>query len=512
MDSLYDEIRVALHAIWLRRWLALAVAWIICILGWLVVALIPNTYQSTAKVLVNVNQVVSDQVSGTQVDTRRQIDEVRQTLTSVAALEKVVVATGIVAPGASDKARLSAASALQKKIVVLATQDNVFQVTDSVSLSDKSDSENARLAPQVLTELIAVARDQRSAGGRLNARQSIDFLNAQLESRGKDLQQAEQRRVAFETNNVGLMPGIGSASQRMESARAEINQIESQLVSARSSLAALNGQLASTPATVAGGIGAVGGSVARQQLAAAQSDLASMKARGLTDSHPDVIATRAQVEALRAQAAREGPAGASGQITNPAYGSLQAMRAERQATVTALESRKAQLQGDVTSMLSQRIQEPEVAAEYDRINRDYTVMKDQYDQLAAQLEQARLRGDLEVETDAVSIAVIDPPSQPRAPVSPNRPLLLAGILIVGLVGGAGAAFAQGQIQTSYPTASRLERASGLPVIGSITESLTAPLVEERKRKMKWLAGGSAGLIGLFAILMIVEFVQRGMVA
>lgn len=108
--------------------------------------------------------------------------------------------------------------------------------------------------------------------------------------------------------------------------------------------------------------------------------------------------------------------------------------------------------------------------------------------------------------------MIDPPSQPRAPVSPNRPLLLAGILIVGLVGGAGAAFAQGQIQTSYPTAGRLERASGLPVIGAITESLTAPLVAERKRKMKWLAGGSAGLIGLFAILMIVEFVQRGMVA
>src|SRR3546814_7014564 len=34
------EIKVALHSVWNRRWLALAVAWGICLIGWLVVALI----------------------------------------------------------------------------------------------------------------------------------------------------------------------------------------------------------------------------------------------------------------------------------------------------------------------------------------------------------------------------------------------------------------------------------------------------------------------------------------
>ena len=55
MNGLYDEIRVAVHSVWTRRWLVLAVAWGICILGWLAVASIPNRYDSRARLLVDVS-------------------------------------------------------------------------------------------------------------------------------------------------------------------------------------------------------------------------------------------------------------------------------------------------------------------------------------------------------------------------------------------------------------------------------------------------------------------------
>ena len=53
MEAMLQEARAALWAIWNRRWLALGVAWGVCVLGWLVVALIPNTYQSDARVFVH---------------------------------------------------------------------------------------------------------------------------------------------------------------------------------------------------------------------------------------------------------------------------------------------------------------------------------------------------------------------------------------------------------------------------------------------------------------------------
>ena len=42
MNNLVEELRTALWAVWNRRWLALGVAWGVCVLGWLVIALIPT--------------------------------------------------------------------------------------------------------------------------------------------------------------------------------------------------------------------------------------------------------------------------------------------------------------------------------------------------------------------------------------------------------------------------------------------------------------------------------------
>src|SRR3546814_13122159 len=97
---------------------------------------------------------------------------------------------------------------------------------------------------------------------------------------------AEQKRLDFEQQYLGRLPGTGSVSERMDAARQEMNDIESQLVQARSALAAMNGQLASTPSSLAMP-GVNGGG---NPYASAQAALAGAQARGWTDSHPDVIA------------------------------------------------------------------------------------------------------------------------------------------------------------------------------------------------------------------------------
>src|SRR3546814_5716288 len=99
----------------------------------------------------------------------------------------------------------------------------------------------------------------------------------------------------------------------------------------------------------------------------------------------------------------------------------------------------------------------------------YTALKTQYDKRLTQREQVRLRGEVQTETDAVKIELLDPPSKPTSPAAPNRPLFLTLVLLAGIGGGIAAAFGLGQVRTSYATAAKLERASGLPVIGSITE-------------------------------------------
>ena len=123
-----------------------------------------------------------------------------------------------------------------------------------------------------------------------------------------------------------------------------------------------------------------------------------------------------------------------------------------------------------------------------------------------------MRGQVETQTDAVQFKVIAKPQAPSAPSAPNRPLLLTLVLFAGLAAGIGTAFALGHLQTSYPTAAKLERASGLPVIGAISQMLNGEQRAERKKKMRLFYGGTGALVGVFALLLAAEFIQRGIAA
>jgi polysaccharide chain length determinant protein (PEP-CTERM system associated) len=512
MISIMDEVKIAIHGLWQRRWLAMAVAWALCLLGWLLVSLIPNSYESRARILLDVTDVLPSD-GGQPVDVRQRLDELRQTINSARNMEQVALQAGIIERSASDRARADAARGLQEAVEVTATQDNIFEIVATIGGGGRSDANNAQLATRVIESTLAVFQDEQIRGGTLSAAQRIRFLDRQIGETEGRMRQAQTARAQFEAQNFGLLPGAASPGARLEMARSEISQLETQLVSAQSSLGAINAQISSTPPTiVVPGIGTTGASMARQQLSSAQGELAAMRARGLTAVHPDVMALEAQIGALRAQVARE-PAGGSSSTTqqNPAYASLVAIRAERQGQVAALEARRSQLNGQVASMTALRTREPAVAAEYERLNREYNVHKDLYDRLVAQRERIRLRGAAASNADSIRVELLDEPTRPRTPSEPNRPILLLAVLFAGLAGGIGAALALSQLQTTYPTAARLAKASGLPVVGSITEILTDELISARRAKLRRFALAGGGLAAICAVLLSVEFVQRGMV-
>ena len=163
-------------------------------------------------------------------------------------------------------------------------------------------------------------------------------------------------------------------------------------------------------------------------------------------------------------------------------------------------------------MTSSQISNPEVAAEAQRINRDYDVLKQQYDKLLQDREELRLRGQVETERNAVKFEVVDPPTTPRSPVAPNRPLLLFGVLVIGLGAGVGAAFGLGQLRSTFATTAKLEHAIGLPVLGAISQTLDRSRTRSAPPPAEDVPGGFGGLLGVFVLLLAVEFIQRGMVA
>lgn len=511
MNSIYDEVLAAIHSVWHRRWLALAVAWAVCLLGWLVVAMIPNSYESRARIFVQLDDALAEQIGIGVGDRKRDIERVRQTLTSAINLEKVVKGTRIGEDVTTPKDVEAAVLELAKDVEVVSQQDNLFEITAESHRGSLSDAENARLAQDIVQKMIDIFREENLAGGRGEMTETLEFMNQQLAERQKDLEAAEQKRLAFEAQHPELAKGGVGLIQRMEASRAQLRDLEADLAAAQSALASINGQLAGTPQTLPG-MGPAGTGGARSALAQAQAELAGLRARGMTDNHPDVITLKNQIAQLRQIAANEPAGGGGGGMPNPAYSSLLSIKTEREANIQALQSRRSAIQADIANMSSLNISNPEIAAEAQRIGRDYDVLKQQYDKLLQDREELRLRGQVETERSAVKFQVVDPPTTPRAPVSPNRPLLLLGVLMVGIGAGVAAAFAIGQLRNTFATTAKLERAIGLPVLGAISTTLTDIDREKRRKRGRYFIAATAALGGLFVLLMVVEFIQVGMVA
>jgi polysaccharide chain length determinant protein (PEP-CTERM system associated) len=502
MNGIYEELRSALHAIWQRKWIALGIAWGVCLLGWLVVAMIPNSYESRARIFVQLDDPLAEQIGINQGSRQRDIERVRQTLTSAVNLEKVVRSTRLNEDAQTPKKMEGMIAALGKLIKVESKQDNLFEITAASNDGAWSDAENAKMAQEIVQKMIDIFKEENLRGGKGQMNSTLEFMDQQLASRQKELEAAETKRLEFAARNPGLAGGTESIATRMESTRNQLRDVDADLAAAQSSLAAINGQLAGTPQTLAG----AGGD--RSALGEAQAQLAQMRARGLTENHPDVIAMKNQVAALKAV----GGGGGGGGMPNPAYTSLISIKAERQANVQALQSRRAALQADVGSFGALAAGGPEAQAEAQRINRDYDVLKKQYDDLLADREALKLRGQVETEHSAVRFEVIDPPTTPRAPTAPNRPLLLLGVLVVGIGAGVGGAFLLGQLRPTFSTAGKLERITGLPVLGSVTATITDAGRALRAKRFKQFVAGSAALFGIFVLLITVEMIQRGMVA
>ena len=513
MDGLYDQFRIALHSVWMRKWLALGVAWGLCLAGWLAIALIPNSYESKARVFADMQSILPQQVGITPADRQAELLRLKQTLTSTENLQKVVRATDLNLLVASEQDLAAQVSVLRQNIKMIPALDNpnMIEISATSGVGGFSNAQNSRTAAAVVQKLLDIFLEESLAGNRVETGQSLEFLEQELARREAQLQEAEQRRVDFETKFLGLLPGEGSVGQRMSAARMELSNIERELMTAQSGLGSIRAQLNGTPATLPG-VGGAGGGYASSQIAALQGQLAQQQAKGWTDAHPDVIATKNEIARLRPQAQAERSSGGPAGVSNPSYTSLRAMLAEREAQVSSAVMRKNQIMTAMAELEAKQVSEPGVMAEQARLNRDYDVLKREYDKLLESREQIRLRGDIRTKTTVGQVKVIDPPSKPTVPAFPNRPLFLTLVLLVAAGAGVGTAFAKAQLQTTFPTQGRLEQATGMPVLGAVSEVFTPSRWAQHKQRMKWFAGAGGALAASYALLMVVEFWQRSTVA
>jgi polysaccharide chain length determinant protein (PEP-CTERM system associated) len=490
MESLQDMLARYGGLAWRRRWWGVGAAWVLCLLGWVGVASLPNQYEASARVYINADAVLTPLLKGIAADSAMtdQIDLLQHMLLSRPNLEKIIAKTDLQleTKTASDMERMVAK--LGTAIKVDAQAHNIFSIAFR--------NPDRQLAYDVVQAVLASYIENRAGDNRDDMEKASEFLEEQIASYEKKLRDAEHARADFRTKYIDLLPADGGGINRLEQARNQVTALTGQLADLKSRRTLLAKELASTPEVVvteAGGGGGGGGGDTSAELRAAENRLRELQ-QVYTDQYPEVVSQKRTVESLRAAASGSGPKSAGGgkSAPNPVYEQLKLRLVDADASIESLQRQidDANHERDRLSTIAHGA--PNLEARYINLNRDYEVLRGDYDELLKRREEMRIATAAQVRASNVKMVIIDPPQVPQYPVAPPRILLSIGVLIASLAGGVGVVGAMLALDQSFHSVIDL-RAMGRPVIGAISLAALPPTLAMRLRHAA-VFGSSIGLM------------------
>jgi polysaccharide chain length determinant protein (PEP-CTERM system associated) len=496
VGELHVLIRRYATAAWRYRWATVAFAWVVAVLGWLGVMRIPNQYEASARVYVNADAVLTPLLRGIAADASvtNQLDLLQRTLLSRPNLEKLISQTDLdlQITGPADMEAME--QSLAKQIKLIHATQNLFTISYR--------NVNPRLAYDVVNTILTIFIESKAGTNRSEMDNAQVFIDQQLADYEKQLRDAEKRRADFMAKYIDLLPSDNGVS-RLDAERSSLRDLEGQLADAIARRDLIQKQLDKTPAMVPLGSVAAGPSGAPPvDPAVQQAELALAELRmRFTDKSPEVISAKQRLEALRAtsagrmpHAAGGGGKGAKNEVPNPLIDPLKLSVLQAETQVATLRRQVESARQETARLEAKARNVPELQAQFTNMNRDYEVLRKNYEELLARREAMRIGKAADIKANKIQLQIVDPPQVPQVPVAPNRPLLVTGVFLLALGGGVGIAVLLSQFDQSFHTLDDL-RVIGLPVAGSI--SLLGAV--SRWRQAGAVALFSAGLVVLGAL-------------
>jgi polysaccharide chain length determinant protein (PEP-CTERM system associated) len=415
-----------------------------------------------------------------------ELDLLQHMLLSRPNLERIIAKTDLQLQATSPFATEQLVESLGQRIKVVAQTRNIFSIT----LRDK----NRQLASDVVQAMLASFIENNAGNNREQIDRASNFIDDQIAQYEGQLRDAEQKRAAFRKKYIDLLPSDGGGGNRLEYARAEVQTLTGKLEDAHTRRALLVRELGSTAPTLSSESGGGGGG-GNPELRAAEDRLNQLR-RVYTEEYPEVITQKRLVDQLRR--AGSDSSGDSGYrtrvIPNPVYQDFRIQLVQTESDIASLQRQVADAREERDRLEKIAKGVPELEAQYTNLNRDYDVVRKNYDELVSRREGMRISEAAQKKASNIKLVILDPPTVPRVPVAPDRVLLAIGVLVLALGAAGGTIAAMMALDQSFHSVLEL-RTLGLPVIGSVSLAALQPTLTDRLKQV--------GLFGgVFALLLL----------
>jgi polysaccharide chain length determinant protein (PEP-CTERM system associated) len=514
MQEIVQQLLSTARGMWKFRWQGVIIAWLVGVIGAVVVLKIPNQYEASARIYVDTDSILKPLMSGlaVQPNVEQQISMLSRTLLSRPNVEKLI--------RMADLDLKTQSKTDQETLVEKLTKGLEIRTAGGVNLYSMAyrDTEQEK-AKRVIQSMVSIFVESGLGASRKDTDSAKTFLNEQIKAFEAKLEEAEARLKEFRLRNIGLQSADGKdaasrlseVSAQLEAAKLQLREAENARDAARQQLSAERSSATSTSSTQSL-LQESALSVSTPELdARIESHRRNLDAllQRFTEQHPDVQGTRRLIKELEDQKKKEvaelrrvamatqSATPTAAQPTSLASQELARMLAASEVQVASLKARVSEYLARYATVRESMKMAPQVEAEAAQLNRDYAITKKNYEDLVARRQSAVMSGDLDVASGVAEFRLIDPPRVAPKPVAPNRLLLLPLVLVLALAAGIFFTFAASQMRPTFGDADQLRQLTGLPLLGVV--SMLTTDVDRRRERMSLLRFlmASGGLVSLF---------------
>jgi polysaccharide chain length determinant protein (PEP-CTERM system associated) len=514
MQELVEQLITLVRGMWQRRWVGLGVAWLIAIVGAVIVFRLPDKYEASARVYVDTQSLLQPLMAGMAVtpDAGGQVALLSRILLTRPNLEKIIRKSDLDTSAGKNAGELVDEAAGSLSIARAGSGDNVYTIAFRYP--------DGRKARDVVQAALSTFIEQSLGQTRIGTDSARKFLDEQIRDYETKLRESEARMQAFRLKYLGLLgtsgqgyvAQMGTLNEQIKDTRIELRVAEQTRDSIRKQLEEQTQRAPGAPGgrTVAIAIPELDGRINEQK-----RQLDEML-RKYTDEHPDVVSTKRLLAQLTEDRKREIEArskAAENEPGNPLSGDpvaqqLKVALNDAEANVSSIRARLGEYDARYSQFRLSAETLPKIDMELTQLNRDYDIQKRQYESLVSRRETASLTGKLE-DAGVAEFRIIDPPRVTPNPVAPNRVLLLGLLVAVSLLAGLATSWLVSQVRPTFHDGRSLRDVAQRPLIGMISSLPTHSLRVIRRRSALLFAGGFSGLLASYGAAYVLLFLTRG---
>jgi uncharacterized protein involved in exopolysaccharide biosynthesis len=361
---------------------------------------------------------------------------------------------------------------------------------------------NAQLAARVANEFVTMVLEQNIASRSERASETFEFFRQEVERLAGELLDVETQMARYKNENGEALPD--SYQFRLS----ELSALEQRQFERERRRVQLGEQRRMVEQFMRGGIGAPGTPQSPEERQLADLRRALVQKRSiLAESHPEIVALKANISALEASllpGAAPAPETDGEETPETTLAAAQARSQidliERELALIDEQQKSDETRaGELRASLAKT---PQVEMALSAYQRRYANLQARYDTAVQKLAEAETGQRLEVNRQAERFEVIEQAQVPTAPVAPNRLLIAGGGAVLSLGLGLGIALLLELANPAIRTSADLQRRLQLHPVVAVPYIHTRG--ERRRRAIKWMIRVALVLGGLAALLWAVD--------